>query len=600
MQDNYIYEPLKGYKNIYKDLHHKNTTDFFNELVKKSGVNISENALTIKQLNKKTKLKEDVVRKIKNYSFLRTFLIIFVIGLIILTIYSFYTISDVFNTGLLITGIVSVLLVALIIFLVINKLNPFLKKINFERDELKTKIEALIKEASLQMAPLNKLFTDYQHIELFKKTIPIINLDNTFNIKRYEYLVKSYGLDTTVDKERSTLFVKSGDISGNPFYIANDLVHTMGTKTYTGTIVVTYTTYITVNGKRQRTTSTTTLSASITKPHPYYNEQSYILYGNHAAPDLSFSREDSDAEHMDQKQIDRQVNRVERKLRRKARKSVKKGGDFTVMSHSEFEVLWHAIDRDNEVQFRLLFTPLAQKQLLDLMKDKSVGYGDNFDFIKSKKINVVIPEHLQMLKLRIDEKYYQHYDFKQIESKFINYNNTFFKAIYFGFAPILSIPLYQHHKPREYIYEGLYDGYVSFYEHEMIANRFNSLDFYHPLSKTQNIIKTKVINSSNNVDTINVTAYGYQVEDRVDYIPRSAPDGRVHMVPVHWKEFIPVSRSTDVEVNIPEEKEEGTIRDKIEGFFKKFQDREKLNESELALIGRYITKIIKKDIKDKK
>ena len=41
---------------------------------------------------------------------------------------------------------------------------------------------------------------------------------------------------------------------------------------------------------------------------------------------------------------------------------------------------------------------------------------------KRKKINVVIPKHLQMLKLRIDEQYYQHYDFKQIESKFINYN----------------------------------------------------------------------------------------------------------------------------------------------------------------------------------
>lgn len=54
------------------------------------------------------------------------------------------------------------------------------------------------------------------------------------------------------------------------------------------------------------------------------------------------------------------------------------------MGDAEFDVLWGATDRDHEVEFRLLFTPLAKKQLLDLMKDKEIAYGDNFNFFKRK------------------------------------------------------------------------------------------------------------------------------------------------------------------------------------------------------------------------
>ena len=200
-------------------------------------------------------------------------------------------------------------------------------------------------------------------------------------IHRLDYLVSKFGLNDVPSLNRSTLFVKSGDLNGNPFYIANDLVHEMGTKTYTGSITISYTVYTTVNGKRTASRRTQVLTASVTKPYPYYSEQSYLVYGNEAAPDLIFQREDSDAEHLDQKQIDRLVKRETKRLKRKQRKATKKGGSFTQLGHSEFEVLFGATNRNNEVQFRLLFTPLAQKQLLDLMKDKTIGYGDNFDFI---------------------------------------------------------------------------------------------------------------------------------------------------------------------------------------------------------------------------
>ena len=60
-----------------------------------------------------------------------------------------------------------------------------------------------------------------------------------------------------------------------------------------------------------------------------------------------------------------------KKLEKKSRKSVNQGTNYTVFGNSEFEVLFGATNRNHEVQFRLLFTPLAQTELLKLMKEKN-------------------------------------------------------------------------------------------------------------------------------------------------------------------------------------------------------------------------------------
>lgn len=391
-----------------------------------------------------------------------------------------------------------------------------------------------------------------------------------------------------------TLFVKSGDINGNPFYIANDLVHQMGTKVYTGAITISWTAYVTVNGKRQAQRRTQVLTASVSRPHPYYNEQSYVVYGNEAAPNLTFDRTDSDAENMDQKQIDRHVRKEEKKLQKKARKQVKKGGSFTTLAHSEFEVLFGATNRNNEVEFRLLFTPLAQKQLLELMKDKNVGYGDNFDFTKYKKINIVYPEHLNLINLEMGANYYKSYSYEESRDRFINYNNNYFKAVYFAFAPVLAIPLYQQQKPHEYIYEDLYKGYASFYEHENIVNKLGEASFSHPEAKTRNILKTSIVKSQNNVDQILVSAYSYKTVNRTELVPRIGGDGKTHLVPVFWTEFIPVMMESLVDINIDEEEKEMTHQDKVRAFVERLKDHNNLSEKDLKKIGTFITYIHKK------
>lgn len=593
MQDNTIYNPLSSYKNIYKEKHNENTTNFIDELIKESKINIEENKETVKLINKLKEDKTELTKKLNGQNSLKTFLIIVTSVSIFMSIISLKNMRD--NKALYISLLILGLLMAIgMLLLIFMKVQPKIKLLKKEISELDSKIEENIKLAFSQVKPLNELFYEGMSEILFSKTLPIFNMDQTFDSRRLDYLVNKFGLYDEIDPDRSTLFIKSGDINGNPFYIANDLVHNLGTKIYTGSITITYTTYVNVNGKRTAQVNTQVLTASLEKPCPYYHEESYIIYGNEGAPNLSFTRVDSDAEHLSQKQIDRLVKKDMKALVKKSQKSITKGGSFTTIAHDEFEVLWGATDRDNEVEFRLLFTPLAIKQLLELMKEKEIGFGDNFDFVKSKMINGVFPEHLKGFDLSGNPTIFYHYDHEVIKSKFVNYNNFYFKNVYFAFAPLLSIPLYQHQKPREYIYKDLYNSYVSFYEHEKVANKMNIEEFKHPLSNTRNILKTSVVKSGENVDTVKVTAFGYETENKIDYIPKYGNDGKTHLVPVHWVLYTPVSEETNIKINVIDDKKEETYRDKFMKRLEKLKTGENLDPVDLYLFRRFIVEVIKK------
>jgi len=130
-------------------------------------------------------------------------------------------------------------------------------------------------------------------------------------------------------------------------------------------------------------------------------------------------------------------------LSRKARKNI----DYTIMSNRTFEALFCAENRDNEIQFRLLYTPLAQQETVKLLQDKTVGYGDDFIFHKNKKNNMIIAAHLQDFDITASPDIFRHFDLERIRDVFRKYNEGFFKAFYFAMAPLLAIPLYQQPPP---------------------------------------------------------------------------------------------------------------------------------------------------------
>lgn len=593
-----LHQPLDSYKAIYKDLHNKHVNDKLDSLVLESKIDIQANKSTVKDIRLNEKNRDNLAKTIRNNRSLRSFLIFLIVVLVGVIIYAIYQLTLAPNTLSYILIPTSILLSILFIFLISKKINPKIRILVKDKEAIIKKLEGLFKEAWTQMQPLNDLFYEGMSQELFQKTVPLIKMDQMFDSKRLDYLVNKFGLDDLNVLDRSTLYVQSGEIKGNPFYIAEDLVHKMGTKTYSGSITITYTSTSRVNGRTVTTTHTQVLTASVNKPYPLYTEQSYLVYGNEAAPDLMFSRIDSDAEHMSEKQIDKHVDKTIKKLEKKSRKSVNQGTNYTVFGNSEFEVLFGATNRNHEVQFRLLFTPLAQTELLKLMKEKTLGFGDDFDFIKHKKINIIVPEHLATIKLDMSPSYYTSYDFEDIKKKFVDYQNAYFRHIYFAFAPVLAIPLYQQTVTQEYLYKDLYSSYVSFFEHEHVVNSMDINKFRHEESATRNILKTKVVRSSDHKDVVQVTAYGYKSVPRVDYVSRLGRDGRTHVIPIPWNEYIPVDKQTNVEINVTPEDKPLTPRQRVEEMVERLRTNN-MTPKDMFIIKNFAARVLNPEKNDK-
>ena len=227
-----LHQPLDSYKNIYKDLHNKHVNDMLDRLVLDSKIDIQANKSTVKDIRLNEKNRDNVAKTIRNNRSLRSFLIFLIVVLIGLVIYAIYQLTLESNILSYILIPISLLLSILFIYLISKKINPKIKILVKDKEAIIKKLEGLFKEAWTQMQPLNDLFYEGMSQELFQKTVPLIKMDQMFDSKRLDYLVNKFGLDDLDVKDRSTLYVQSGEIKGNPFYIAEDLVHKMGTKTY--------------------------------------------------------------------------------------------------------------------------------------------------------------------------------------------------------------------------------------------------------------------------------------------------------------------------------------------------------------------------------
>jgi hypothetical protein len=267
-----------------------------------------------------------------------------------------------------------------------------------------------------------------------------------------------------------------------------------------------------------------------------------LNYCAQGGPELTFSR---DASHLDlksEKQIERHVKRGEKKIKKKENKAIGQNSEFTGMSNSEFEVLFDALDRNNEVQFRTLFTPLAQTNMVSLILSK-IGFGDDFHFIKSKRTNHIISNHSQGRVINLLSNNYTSYSFDIIKENFIGKNIKFFKEVYFDFAPLWAIPIYQERPIHSLKPIPDYAQLYSLKESEVLANAVDATYVVHPNTRTQAILKSSYVGTKDNMDETCITAYSYDIEPRTDIVSVYGGDGRYHDVPVDWDLYIPLEAS---------------------------------------------------------
>ena len=293
-----------------------------------------------------------------------------------------------------------------------------------------------------------------------------------------------------------------------------------------------------------------TLRATLKRPGPYYADRISLVYGNHAAPNLIFHRRPPEKGLFNFGGAKIQLAKRIAGLRKKSEDALEDGGNFQALANEEFDAQFNALDRNNEVEFRVLFTPLAQSNYKDIFENSP--YGDDFVFNKQCKINEILTDNSMDWNFDTVPSQYYDFSFEKIKEKFINFNCSYFEHMYFSFLPVLAIPVYQQMASTDYIYKKSYDFKYNDYITEMLANKMN-LGLFIPPDATQRsnvktLLKTSHYKKEADSEIIKVDAYSYRTIEHVDEVPVTAGNGRTYYVPVKWNEYVPVTKHELIEV----------------------------------------------------
>jgi hypothetical protein len=530
-----VYEPLSRYRDEFEQKFSRLPAEKFEELSRASGVDVEANRRLVAEIQK-LELKAEESRDRRSV-FGCLFVLLMSAG-IIAFIANHNKMGDPFELILFGFGSIIGSLLLLIPFQKATGLCENLKKKAAEKRQI----------AWQQMEPLNALYTWDIPVKLIQATVPWLEFDPYFTKERLKALQKQFGWDNKFNRNKSILFAQSGVINGNPFVFVEYRHMEWKDHLYTGSKEISWKEKERdFDGKMRTVTRHETLIGTARKPEPVYKKKKLLIYGNDAAPNLIFSREPSKLSKGDDIPFAKLRTKHEIRKLQEFSRNLEDESQFTLMRNHEFEALFHAVDRNNEVEFRLLFTALTQIQMLNLLKDKSIGYGDDFTFKKKKKINLLTSKHLDKNPIDTDPKYFHDWDYDRAKENFQRFNVTYFRTIYFSLAPLLAIPLYQQTRTHEEIWkeDDVRRGRKEpcFWVHESLANYYGYKQFKAFDCVTECILKTSLLEQRKGESIVEVTAYGYKGVHRVEYDEVRGGDGKWHKVPVEWIEYYPVENS---------------------------------------------------------
>lgn len=552
------FNPVKFYNTVGKKEFSDNAEAYFAELTKRSNINVDENKATVKKIKS---LEEKLNKLSKKLNTLRGFAAFFIVLCVISFVVAVIGIVMLVSDGDLLTGVLMIVFGILcgigFILLIVLYFNKQIKNNSSIEANLKKEYNTQLLIAKNQLAPLINSFTFKDFVNVVNKTNNNFTLDDQLEPEKLLMIDNLFNFNPKLQDNDSLFEVESGNIEKNPFIRLLILKEVTRDKVYTGTRVVSWA--VTVSdgkGGTYTTTRTQTLVAHYSAPAAFYGKCSYVIYGNEAAPDLKFSRNPSGYNYnKGEKDLKKFIKSRSKTIQDKYNDSMSKGGSFTPISNMEFESLFYALDRNNEQQYRLLFTPLAQRNLVDLIS-KETPYGDDFSFQKFRKLNIVSCKHSQTkISMNLDQ-YIGYWDYEVLKNDYLNEMNKEHTSLYFDLAPLLCIPLYQMSEPSVFNpMENL--THISIYEAEAFVNHMKEELFIHPDAKTPQILKLNFINSKNNTDVFEVCSYAFDKIQRIAEVPVVAGNGSTYLVPVVWYEYIPVSRTTKVAMaKIPEKSDE--------------------------------------------
>ncbi len=565
-KDPLSFDPIDFYKGPLKAEYDKNAAEFLNALVRVANIDEAANRKIVAEINRLKKKIEDTQKTLVGFKFLLALCIFLLVAGVVMAIVGICLDLEILTKILLIAiGAVVAIGMVLLIFLVINKK---IKNLNSIFEKHQAAYYQALNQGIAMLNPFRQLLTYKDFIRLVNRTTDVIKLDEELKPQKLLMLHSLYNYNYRYNQNVSVCSVQSGDISSNPFIRVKLFATEMVNFTYVGRRTVTWAETYHSNGRTYTRTVSQTLTATVVKPVPKYYFDSAVIYGNEAAPDLSFTRRPSGVEtDSTEKQIDNLVKKGEKQLEKLTEKATKQGREFQALANSEFDVLFGALNRDNEVQYRLLFTPLAQQNMVEIITSKE-PYGDDFYFKKDKKLNIVSTLHGKDMFDYDPSIFNQYYDYDLLKKDFLIYLKNLFGSLYFDLAPILAIPLYQTtdaglYNPGEIL------NHVSTLEAESFVNemaKVADLVFRPQEAAEKLILKVNYQNSVGETDIFDVVAYSYQKIPNVTVVPVMANNGRLYDVAVNWFDFIPVNKTSRVGIRQFDLRDDATlVRDDSQG-----------------------------------
>ncbi|MBO7742502.1 MAG: hypothetical protein J6S21_08115, partial [Victivallales bacterium] len=286
-----ILEPLKRYREEFRDEFARRAAKTFEDLVTQTGTDAAANRELCALIQA-----QDAERDTKIFKrrWLIALLVLLWLGLaacigIVCMDIQQLRIAGADNTTVqsLIISVISGL-TAIMLLITLHRRSAAMKQ---AINELSAAIEANIRLAYQQLEALNASYSWHIIHDLICATVPRIALDPYFSESRLEDLVHHFGYSHSLYSDRSVLASQSGDLNGNPFVFADLLGMRWQDHTYTGYKHITWKRRErSYDGKWRTVTHHQTLSASVTAPVPEYYQHPVVIYGNEAAPALAFSR----------------------------------------------------------------------------------------------------------------------------------------------------------------------------------------------------------------------------------------------------------------------------------------------------------------------
>lgn len=514
MKDDRLLEPIKYYNDFLKEQLKNKLEEEYDKLVQTSGVDKEKNNKEIEEYiynhNKAAEAKNNKAAQKKLIILLAIAFILFIL---------FKRVND-NPSNFFESAIFKVVVVVSCIFLII-----FLIAKMTQNDEINEKYSGYANDALCRakdgMECFFNLFSEEKYIEIINSVLPSIKLYKIIpkSFEKYLNQISDHPIDdfdyyfkSVADEDSCALIALYGTIEGKPFLFFKQKKFEMGEKTYVGSATYPYTdSYMDSDGEWHEETCYETIYASITMPFPMYNSSFTTLYFTDTAPNLHFHRYPFICNY----DVESYVRSTVKKLNKKEKKE-----EAIYLADKEFEALFNVQNRNNDVEFRMMFTPYVIKNMKELIRSK-VGPGNDFEYVKCGRISAVLYKNATVYEDHIIPSYSDvlNYSLEKTKQLFVEKGLLLFDSIYFSLAPILTIKL---NSDGETINEDAKDindtsFIINNYKHPFNAERlvYDNVDYIRPFGSVTDVIaKAEYISSDGEVNCFEINSSSFSVENK--------------------------------------------------------------------------------------